>query len=449
VRSGAGAKVRAAAALVAGVVGLVVLIVAMVSAPGLMLLAAASGAALLNGAAIALTTRHRPRRVAAAIVAAAAAVALLGAVSWWIARPAEDLPVALAVAALAAAVVLARSALHPPPAFDPKALETPRARWPAQEPVLIVNRWSGDGKAERFELVQRCRTLGIRTILLERDDDLTHLAEAAVASGAGALGMAGGDGSLGFVASVALAHDLPFVCVPSGTRNHFALDLGLDRTDPVRALAAFTAGEERRVDVASVGDRLFLNNVSLGLYAAAVSRPEYRERKLDAVLAVLPAAIEEGGPCFDLTFDLPDGTTWDTAAVLLVSNGVYEVSPRRAVGRRKHLDRGRLGVIALQADTALALGTLSALTAAGIPDRAGGLMTWETDHFAVSSPHDELDVGIDGEAVRLPTPLEFAVQPRALRVLVPPGAHVGLAAQDRGAEGPIGGLLGVILDPVS
>src|SRR5436309_3340895 len=79
--------------------------------------------------------------------------------------------------------------------------------------------------------------------------------EAARSSGAEILGMAGGDGSLAAVASAAFATDAAFVCVPFGTRNHFARDVGLDRDDPFAALGAFTDGTERRIDAGRVGDR--------------------------------------------------------------------------------------------------------------------------------------------------------------------------------------------------
>ena len=94
----------------------------------------------------------------------------------------------------------------------------------------------------------------------------------ALAGGADALAVAGGDGSLATVAAAALAHDLPFVCVPAGTRNHFARDLGLDPADPIAALDALSDGIEGRIDVGEVSGHLFLNNVSLGIYAEAVRR---------------------------------------------------------------------------------------------------------------------------------------------------------------------------------
>ena len=107
---------------------------------------------------------------------------------------------------------------------------------PAPRPrhaVLLCNPWSGGGKVERFGLVDEANELGVETVLLDRGLDLEALARGAVADGADCLGMAGGDGSQALVASIAVEHDLPFVCVSAGTRNHFALDLGLDRRRPV------------------------------------------------------------------------------------------------------------------------------------------------------------------------------------------------------------------------
>jgi Diacylglycerol kinase catalytic domain len=126
---------------------------------------------------------------------------------------------------------------------------------------------------------RRARARGIEAILLRPGDDLAALAQQAVARGADALGAAGGDGSLARVAAAALAHGVPFVCVPAGTRNHFALDVGVDRHDLAGSLDAFTDGVERRIDVAEVNARLFLNNVSLGVYVDAVRQPAYRDAR--------------------------------------------------------------------------------------------------------------------------------------------------------------------------
>ena len=162
-----------------------------------------------------------------------------------------------------------------------------------RRPVLFVNPRSGGGAAARARVAERARERGIEAVILAEGQSLAALAQAAVANGADALGMAGGDGSLAVVAAAAAAHDLPFVCVPAGTRNHFALDVGVDRHDVAGALEAFTDGAERRIDVAEVNGRLFLNNVSLGVYGEAVRRPDYRGAK---VRTLLDTAQEVLGP---------------------------------------------------------------------------------------------------------------------------------------------------------
>jgi diacylglycerol kinase family enzyme len=194
---------------------------------------------------------------------------------------------------------------------------------PPRRPVLFVNPRSGDGKAARAGLAQRARERGIEVVILAPGQDLAALAREAVAGGADALGMAGGDGSLAVVAAVAAAHGIPFVCVPAGTRDHFALDVGVDRHDVTGALDAFTSGVERRIDTAEVNGRVFLNNVSLGIYGDAVRSPAYRDAK---VRTLLETAAEVMGPSAEapalyLADDL--GREHRDLAVVLVSNNPY------------------------------------------------------------------------------------------------------------------------------
>ena len=158
----------------------------------------------------------------------------------------------------------------------------PRARSArARSAILLINPKSGGGKAERFDLAGEARKRGIGAVVLERGDDLLELAERALSDGADVIGMAGGDGSQALVATVAMRHDVPHVCIPAGTRNHFALDLGLDRDDVIGALDAFTDGVEQKIDLARVNDHVFVNNASLGVYAQVVQSDEYRDAKLE------------------------------------------------------------------------------------------------------------------------------------------------------------------------
>ena len=215
---------------------------------------------------------------------------------------------------------------------------------PPRRPVLFYNPKSGGGKAERFHLAREARARGVKPIELHFSDDLAALVQAEIDSGADAVGVAGGDGTQAIVAAVAAERGVPYVCVPAGTRNHFALDLGVDRDDVVGAMDAFTEGRERVVDLAAVNGRVFVNNVSLGIYAEAVQTKGYRDAKLRTIADTVPMAIGPGEQPLDLEWTGEDGQGHVTAAVVLVSNGSYRLGRVLGSGTRPRLDAGVLGI---------------------------------------------------------------------------------------------------------
>jgi diacylglycerol kinase family enzyme len=273
---------------------------------------------------------------------------------------------------------------------------------PPRRPVLFVNPRSGDGKAARAGVAEQARAKGIEAVVLEAGQDLAALAGEAAAAGADALGMAGGDGSLAVVAAAAAAHGIPFVCIPAGTRNHFALDVGVDRHDVIGALDAFTDGVERQIDIAEVNGRMFLNNVSLGIYGEAVRSPAYRHAKVRTLLQTAAEVMGPGAeaPPLRLVDDL--GREHRDLTVVLVSNNPYAVDRPLAPGTRPALDSGRLGVIVLDEP-------------GDSPQRPG--RAWSAPHLEVSAPAP-VHAGIDGEAADLSPPLRFAIRPAALRVRI-------------------------------
>lgn len=297
---------------------------------------------------------------------------------------------------------------------------TPSAR-PAH-PVLIMNPKSGGGKVARARLDAECERRGIRPVLLRPGDDLAALAEDAARGGADAIGMAGGDGSQAVVATVAARHRIPYVCVPAGTRNHFALDLGLDRDDLTGALTAFTEGAETAVDLARVNGRVFVNNASLGVYAKVVQSPDYREAKVRTAGAVLPGLLGPDAAALDLKFRGPDGRSHPAAQLILVSNGPYQLGHLGGLGTRERLDSGVLGVVAVRISDAAAATQFAALQAAGQVRRFAGWQEWSALRFEVRSA-GPVEAGLDGEALVLDPPLVFESLPRALRVLVPAGGR--------------------------
>ena len=272
-----------------------------------------------------------------------------------------------------------------------------------RQPVLLVNPRSGGGVAVRAAVPDLARRKGIEVVVLQPGQRLAELVAEAVARGADALGVAGGDGSLAVVAAAACEHGLPFVCIPTGTRNHFALDLGLDRHDIVGALDAFTDGVERRIDVGEVNGRLFLNNVSLGVYGDAVHEPAYREAKVRTLLETAEKVLGPSGEVHDLQLMDDQGHAHRRPAVVLVSNNPYALAPPFPRGTRQTLAGGRLGVVVLDTPQ---------------PGRPPA-RAWTTTVLEVAGPAP-VHAGIDGEARDLDLPLRFRIRPGALRVRVPP-----------------------------
>jgi diacylglycerol kinase family enzyme len=285
-------------------------------------------------------------------------------------------------------------------------------------PWILMNPRSGSGKVGRFHLVEKARAAGCRVVLLDAGQDVAELARQAVTEGADLLAVAGGDGTQALVAEVAAHHDVPFVVIPAGTRNHFALDLGLDRDDPAAALKALTDGVELRVDLGYAADRVFVNNASFGTYASIVTDPAYREAKARTTLRTLPGLLTgEDAPRLQAR---ADGTSVDGLQALLVSNNPYGRAVDAAhPGRRERLDSGLLGVVCVRiANTAQAARLVRG-------QRSGGLIRLSAREVVVEADTDTLPVGIDGEHVVLPSPVVCRSAAGALRVRVPrrrPGA---------------------------
>ncbi len=410
--------------------------------------AAAASLALLAAAvilAVIVTVKHFPRGLT--VLACLVAGALIG---WWgLVRTGLVRDVALAAAVLLAIGAVALAAFEGPPvvnllivaaflasvqlarvAFTHSAALPPVE--PPKRPVLIYNPKSGGGKAERFHLADEARARGIEPIELRQGDDLLVLVRDAIAGGADAIAVAGGDGTQAIVAAIAADHDLAYACIPAGTRNHFALDLGVDRNDVVGALDAFVDGGERRVDLAEVNGRVFVNNVSLGVYAEAVQKDEYRDAKLRTLAQTAPAVLGPKGEALDLRWAGPDGDEHTSADVMLVSNDPYRLGRALGSGTRPRLDAGVVGV----AVTSHGNGASS----------RQGLLTWSAPTFEIRSDRP-IAAGIDGEAAQLEPPLRFRSRPGALRVRIA-RRHPGVspsAALPESARGTISALARIAL----
>jgi diacylglycerol kinase family enzyme len=316
----------------------------------------------------------------------------------------------VSIALMVLAVGAARRALAPsasPPGMPAREVQPPRRAF------VIMNPRSGGGKVAKFGLKEKAEELGAKVALLDGPGivDVAALARQAVADGADLLGVAGGDGTQALVAGIAAEHDLPFLVISAGTRNHFAMDLGLDRDDPATCLDALTDGVEQRIDLGIIGDRTFVNNASFGAYAEVVESPAYRDDKTGTTLQILPDLLS-GHRGAKLSARAGD-TTVTAPQALLVSNDPYEISDIAGLGRRARLDAGILGVIAVTVNNALQAVML--LRGA----KGQGLSVLRAEEVVVDADVPEIPVGIDGETVMMPTPVICTIRPKVLRVRVP------------------------------
>jgi diacylglycerol kinase family enzyme len=360
-------------------------------------------------------TRTGGRRMVAVAVVLVAVVALVVVVVGG-----EDhllVSLALRIVGLVVAVALARYALGSTLGALARS-ETPGTPvGPATRGVLFMNLKSGGGKAERFHLVDECTRRGIRPVVLEAGMDWVQTVRDVAASGVDVLGMAGGDGSQAMVGAVAAELGLPMVVVPAGTRNHLALDLGLDRDDVVGALDAYGEAVERTMDLGDLNGHVFVNNVSLGLYAAIVRSPDYRDAKVDTTLATLPQVLGPDTEPFDLRFAGPDDVERRGAHVIQVSNNPYGTTAG-ALTSRPRLDTHQLGVVALVLGESGGAASFLAALATGHPERFEGLTSWESPTFEVTSD-GPIDIGLDGETMAMDPPLHLSIRPSPVRVRLP------------------------------
>jgi diacylglycerol kinase family enzyme len=286
---------------------------------------------------------------------------------------------------------------------------------------LILNPAAGGAAASRGRLSEAARERGIRVSMLEPGEDARHAALVAAEDGAQVLGVAGGDGSVAAVAGVAAERGLPLVVVPTGTLNHFASDLGLDLVRPLGALDAFFAGDELRVDVGRVNGRIFINNVSLGVYAEMLGDPGYRRDKLRVAQTKLQAAVFDLELRRALRISPPDEAPLEGVVAVVVSNNPYELARLSALGQRHRLDTGTLQVSVLDVSTLDGLERLLAGTLLGAIEFRPGLRHWTSERLEMGVPGATMRAGVDGEPITFEAPLRLSVDPGALRVLVPEG----------------------------
>ena len=415
----AGRRALAFLALAAMATTVFVTLLGLVLHPYLILATSVSLALVVAGLVLIVSKKGGRRLFGCAIV-------ICGVVAWiWTLVDGDAIGFVIALAlGTAVSTLLALLALRPRPYRPPaRAATTPR------KPFILMNPRSGGGKVAKFQLDTKAKEAGAEVRNLDPGTDAEAVLRQAVEDGADLLGAAGGDGTQALVAQVAVEHDLPIVCIPAGTKNHFALDLGLDRKDPSLALEALGEdGEEILIDLGWAEGRPFVNNVSLGAYAEIVARPEYRDAKLTTVMAMLPEVTEPSARSGFVVEADGQPQVEDPQLVQVANNPYAGPDDPAPAGTRPRLDTGKLGVDVVAYTNTTQLGDLVAQAIAGTTIRSKAYRSWTGQRIRISSHNGVVRAGVDGEAVEFPSPLEISIAPATLRIRVPkdrPGPKVG------------------------
>ena len=290
----------------------------------------------------------------------------------------------------------------------------------AGEPGLVLlNPASGPDPSPGDEV--RTHFAGHRVVECDGDELETQVRRA-IDSGVGFLAVAGGDGSIRCAAALLAGTGIPLVPVPTGTRNHFARELG---TETVADAAGALRGRRRRVDLAEVNGERFVNNASIGFYAALVRERDRHERRLPAPLANVSAAWAQArrGDRFPVTVAGTGHRAW----LVFVGNGCYGDGLTDLV-HRDSLEAATLDVRVLRADLPLARARAVGALLLGRLSSSRLLVQQDADEVVVDLPVPSVSVALDGEVTTLRPPLRFRSLPRALSVLVPPGADAKVGA---------------------
>ena len=293
--------------------------------------------------------------------------------------------------------------------------------------ALLVNSKAGlldraACEARAHEIQAAFKAVGVQSeIFLCEPARLTRTAQQLAASDFDAVCAAGGDGTVSSVAAGLAGTEMPLAVLPLGTLNHFAKDLAmpLELADAVRAIAD---GVEERVDVGEVNGRVFINNSSIGLYPEAVIvRDVQRKRGWSKLPAMLVACVRVlwRFPLLAVAVQTPEQSIVTKTPFVFFGNNEYETS-LLSLGKRETLDQGQLCIHTVRAQGRAKMFWLMVRAMFGKPEQIRDFEAQCVTEAAVHCKKKHLVVALDGEVLRMRSPLYYRSRPGALIVRRPP-----------------------------
>jgi len=292
--------------------------------------------------------------------------------------------------------------------------------------VVIVNFSAGHGNGDlsrRISEAFRAHGVEIRIVEMTSGDDVRARAAAALIGPETVVVAAGGDGTVGRVAEVAMIHGSIFGVIPSGTLNHFAKDLQIP-LGLQGAVQTILSGAMHRIDVGEVNGTVFVNNSGLGLYPILVTHRE-RERRSgrNRWAAMFRAALNVFRRYHHIRLTLTNGGERfiRKTPFLFFSNNDYEIEGRR-FGRRPRMDAGHLTLYVAPPASRWRLLWLSAKAVFGRLQPKTDLEIHHVQEVSIKLRRRRVRVSMDGEVMKMRPPLTYRIRPGALRVIVPQAA---------------------------
>ena len=282
--------------------------------------------------------------------------------------------------------------------------------------LVIVN--TASGSMSRAAERERLRALlpGARFVELT---DGARIADVIEGDASDVVVAAGGDGTVSAVAGRIVATDRALGVIPGGTLNHFAKDLGVT-SDLEGAASVIRAGRTRLVDIGEVNGRTFINNSSLGLYVEIVrEREKFRKHGLRKWTAFAVAVVETlvHWPVVKVRLEVAGQAVERRTPFVFLGNNRYEMEGLR-MGSRNRLDEGQLCLLAARRLSRWGLARMAIAGLTGGIHHSRDLDVLCAREVLVKTKR-RLEVALDGEVVRMSSPLHYRIRPRELKVIAP------------------------------